>query len=121
MAITPVPPAGSLAHLSPFTEAPTRRRHGILDRLLGRADEASAAHALAAALAGRDPRDVVPAEITAGLDAWGASGRQARQVLCAIWRQALGQFAADDALTDDEATQTGFLHCPGMVLASTCL
>jgi len=107
--VTPEAPAGSLARISPF-QAPILRKRGLISRLLRLSDDAGAAEALAATLAGRDPRDVTHAEIAAALWTWGANGRRAREILRATWGYALKQFTADHALTDAEAAYLTYLR-----------
>jgi hypothetical protein len=107
--VLPEPPAGSLARISPF-QAPLLRRRGPIGRLLRLRDDAGAAAALAATLAGRDPREVTQAEIEAALWAWGAHGRRAREILRATWGQALKAFTTDDAVSDAEAAYLASLR-----------
>jgi hypothetical protein len=109
LSVVPEPPAGSLARISPF-QAPILHKRGFISRLLRLRDDAGAAEALAATLAGRDPRDLTAAEIAAALWAWGANGRHAREILRATWGYALTHFTADDAVSDAEAAYLAHLR-----------
>jgi hypothetical protein len=95
--------------MSPF-QAPLLRKRGLISRLFGLSDAKGANDALAATLAGRDPREVKHEEIAAALWAWGANGRRARRILCDTWGQALERLTADDAISDAEAAYLTYLR-----------
>lgn len=100
-------PGASLAPIpagtSPFTARLAPSPRGFFAKLLFQSAPADARRAITNRLATTPVGSVGAAEVSADLTAFGVHGNDAREVLLAVWREAVETFLSDDIVTDDES------------------